>query len=82
MKQRKEASLGQLWLELFRFYTLDFALEENIISIRLKQLLSREVKSWPRRRLAIEGEGGEKQRPRRPAEGLAGVELCVGFSPL
>ncbi|XP_013887771.1 terminal uridylyltransferase 4 [Austrofundulus limnaeus] len=54
LKQRKEASLGQLWLELFRFYTLEFALEENIISIRLKQLLSREVKNWPRRRLAIE----------------------------
>ncbi|XP_024134004.1 terminal uridylyltransferase 4 isoform X2 [Oryzias melastigma] len=50
----KGVSLGQLWLELFRFYTLEFALEENIISIRLKELLSREAKNWPRRRLAIE----------------------------
>ncbi|XP_051803116.1 terminal uridylyltransferase 4 [Acanthochromis polyacanthus] len=50
----KGVSLGQLWLELFRFYTLEFALEEYIISIRLKELLSREVKNWPRRRLAIE----------------------------
>ncbi|XP_067369100.1 terminal uridylyltransferase 4 isoform X2 [Channa argus] len=50
----KAASLGQLWLELLRFYTLEFALEEYIISIRLKELLSREVKNWPRRRLAIE----------------------------
>lgn len=50
------ASLGQLWLELLRFYTLEFALEEHIISIRLKELLSRETKNWPRRRLAIEGE--------------------------
>uniref|UniRef100_A0A8C7T0Q9 RNA uridylyltransferase n=1 Tax=Oncorhynchus mykiss TaxID=8022 RepID=A0A8C7T0Q9_ONCMY len=47
-------SLGQLWLELLRFYTLEFALEEHIISIRLKELLSREMKNWPRRRLAIE----------------------------
>ncbi|KAJ8274510.1 hypothetical protein COCON_G00091350 [Conger conger] len=47
-------SLGQLWLELLRFYTLEFCLEEHIISIRLRQLLSREAKSWPRRRLAIE----------------------------
>ncbi|XP_028259272.1 terminal uridylyltransferase 4 [Parambassis ranga] len=51
---RKDVSLGQLWLELLRFYTLEFALEEYIISIRLKELLSREVKNWPRRRLAIE----------------------------
>uniref|UniRef100_A0A8C7WPP5 Terminal uridylyl transferase 4 n=1 Tax=Oryzias sinensis TaxID=183150 RepID=A0A8C7WPP5_9TELE len=50
----KGVSLGQLWLELFRFYTLEFALEEYIISIRLKELLSREAKNWPRRRLAIE----------------------------
>lgn len=50
------ASLGQLWLELLRFYTLEFALEEHIISIRLKELLPRELKHWPRRRLAIEGE--------------------------
>ncbi|XP_041646970.1 terminal uridylyltransferase 4 isoform X2 [Cheilinus undulatus] len=50
----KGVSLGQLWLELLRFYTLEFALEEHIISIRLKELLSREVKNWPRRRLAIE----------------------------
>ncbi|KAI3368361.1 hypothetical protein L3Q82_008068 [Scortum barcoo] len=50
----KGVSLGQLWMELLRFYTLEFALEEYIISIRLKELLSREVKNWPRRRLAIE----------------------------
>ncbi|CAB1323973.1 unnamed protein product [Coregonus sp. 'balchen'] len=50
----KGVSLGQLWLELLRFYTLEFALEERIISIRFKELLSREMKNWPRRRLAIE----------------------------
>ncbi|XP_054911040.1 terminal uridylyltransferase 4 isoform X2 [Poeciliopsis prolifica] len=50
----KGVSLGQLWLELLRFYTLEFPLEENIISIRLKELLSRDAKNWPRRRLAIE----------------------------
>lgn len=52
----KSVSLGQLWLELLRFYTLEFALEEYIISIRFRGLLSREMKNWPRRRLAIEGE--------------------------
>uniref|UniRef100_A0A8C9VXW6 RNA uridylyltransferase n=1 Tax=Scleropages formosus TaxID=113540 RepID=A0A8C9VXW6_SCLFO len=50
----QDVPLGQLWLELLRFYTLEFALEEHIISIRLRELLSREVKNWPRRRLAIE----------------------------
>ncbi|XP_059384400.1 terminal uridylyltransferase 4 [Carassius carassius] len=54
LKQPVSVSLGQLWLELLRFYTLEFALEEHIISIRLKELLPRELKNWPRRRLAIE----------------------------
>ncbi|XP_061154095.1 terminal uridylyltransferase 4 isoform X1 [Syngnathus typhle] len=50
----QDVSLGQLWLELLRFYTLEFASEEYIISVRVKALLSRETKNWPRRRLAIE----------------------------
>nr|XP_023674765.1 terminal uridylyltransferase 4 isoform X2 [Paramormyrops kingsleyae] len=50
----QDVPLGQLWLELLRFYTLEFALEEHIISIRLREPLSRESKNWPRRRLAIE----------------------------
>ncbi|XP_028443137.1 terminal uridylyltransferase 4 isoform X1 [Perca flavescens] len=54
LNRGKDVSLGQLWLELLRFYTLEFALEDHIISIRLKELLSREGKNWPRRRLAIE----------------------------
>ncbi|CAI9571951.1 unnamed protein product [Staurois parvus] len=47
-------SLGQLWLELLRFYTLEFAIEEYVISVRVKGLLSRETKNWPKRRIAIE----------------------------
>ncbi|KAM4574604.1 terminal uridylyltransferase 4 [Fundulus diaphanus] len=61
----KGASLGQLWLELLRFYTLEFALEEYIISIRIKELLSRDAKNWPRRRLAIEDPFASKRNVAR-----------------
>nr|XP_033771993.1 terminal uridylyltransferase 4 isoform X2 [Geotrypetes seraphini] len=47
-------SIGQLWLELLKFYTLGFALEEYVISIRVQELLTRENKNWPKRRIAIE----------------------------
>ncbi|XP_030061318.1 terminal uridylyltransferase 4 isoform X2 [Microcaecilia unicolor] len=47
-------SIGQLWLELLKFYTLEFALEEYVISIRIRELLTRESKNWPKRRIAIE----------------------------
>lgn len=54
MSSPDSASVGRLWLDLLRFYTLEFALEDFIISIRVRDLLSRESKGWPRRRLAIE----------------------------
>ncbi|XP_016856307.1 terminal uridylyltransferase 4 isoform X45 [Homo sapiens] len=47
-------SLGQLWLELLKFYTLDFALEEYVICVRIQDILTRENKNWPKRRIAIE----------------------------
>ncbi|XP_056388204.1 terminal uridylyltransferase 4 [Hyla sarda] len=53
-KQSHQVSLGQLWLELLKFYTLEFAMEEYVISVRVKSLLSREHKNWPKRRIAIE----------------------------
>ncbi|XP_066528899.1 terminal uridylyltransferase 4 isoform X3 [Hoplias malabaricus] len=54
LEKCESVPLGQLWLELLRFYTLEFPLEDYIISIRLKELLPRDAKNWPRRRLAIE----------------------------
>ncbi|KAM9324697.1 terminal uridylyltransferase 4 [Gastrophryne carolinensis] len=53
-EQSHQVSMGQLWLELLRFYTLEFAMEEYVISVRVQGLLSRETKNWPKRRLAIE----------------------------
>ncbi|XP_012877764.1 PREDICTED: terminal uridylyltransferase 4 isoform X1 [Dipodomys ordii] len=49
-----QVSLGQLWLELLKFYTLDFALEEYVICVRIQDIITRENKNWPKRRIAIE----------------------------
>ncbi|XP_069594002.1 terminal uridylyltransferase 4 isoform X1 [Ranitomeya imitator] len=53
-EQSHQVSLGQLWLELLKFYTLEFAMEEYVISVRVQSMLSRENKNWPKRRIAIE----------------------------
>ncbi|XP_040264743.1 terminal uridylyltransferase 4 [Bufo bufo] len=53
-EQSHQVALGQLWLELLKFYTLEFAMEEYVISVRVQSLLSRENKNWPKRRIAIE----------------------------
>ncbi|XP_061482564.1 terminal uridylyltransferase 7 isoform X2 [Rhineura floridana] len=47
-------SVGQLWVELLRFYALEFNLADLVISIRLKEKVSRESKDWPKKRIAVE----------------------------
>ncbi|XP_069934605.1 terminal uridylyltransferase 4 isoform X12 [Oryctolagus cuniculus] len=54
LETTNQVSLGQLWLELLKFYTLDFALEEYVICVRIHDILTRENKNWPKRRIAIE----------------------------
>ncbi|XP_056179742.1 terminal uridylyltransferase 7 isoform X1 [Falco biarmicus] len=52
--QQCSAPAGQLWLELLRFYALEFNMADLVISIRLKETVSRELKDWPKKRIAVE----------------------------
>ncbi|KAK3755615.1 hypothetical protein QZH41_017609, partial [Actinostola sp. cb2023] len=47
-------TLGSLWFKLFRYYCVEFQLDETIISIRMKQPYNRQERRWGHRRLAIE----------------------------
>ncbi|KAM9214251.1 terminal uridylyltransferase 7 isoform 2-T2 [Leptosomus discolor] len=52
--QQCSALAGQLWVELLRFYALEFNMADLVISIRLKETVSRESKDWPKKRIAVE----------------------------
>ncbi|XP_043920126.1 terminal uridylyltransferase 7 isoform X2 [Protopterus annectens] len=52
--QQCNAPLGLLWTEMFRFFALEFNFADHVISIRVKDLVSRELKDWPKKRFAIE----------------------------
>ncbi|NXG45389.1 TUT7 uridylyltransferase, partial [Psilopogon haemacephalus] len=52
--QQCSAPAGQLWVELLRFYALEFNMADAVISIRLKEAVSRELKDWPKKRIAVE----------------------------
>ncbi|KAM5258179.1 terminal uridylyltransferase 7 isoform 3-T5 [Hipposideros larvatus] len=54
LKHQPSVPVGQLWVELLRFYALEFNLADLVISIRVKELISRESKDWPKKRIAIE----------------------------
>ncbi|XP_042134530.1 terminal uridylyltransferase 7 isoform X3 [Peromyscus maniculatus bairdii] len=54
IKHEPSVPVGQLWVELLRFYALEFNLADLVISIRVKELISRESKDWPKKRIAIE----------------------------
>ncbi|XP_063769835.1 terminal uridylyltransferase 7 isoform X2 [Pseudophryne corroboree] len=48
------ASVGQLWVDLLRFYALEFNMADLVVSIRVKEKISRELKDWPKKRIAVE----------------------------
>uniref|UniRef100_A0AAQ5Y365 CCHC-type domain-containing protein n=1 Tax=Amphiprion ocellaris TaxID=80972 RepID=A0AAQ5Y365_AMPOC len=46
--------VGLLWVEMLRFYSLEFNMADNVISVRTSVVLSREMKDWPKKRIAVE----------------------------
>ncbi|XP_008286359.1 terminal uridylyltransferase 4 [Stegastes partitus] len=48
------AEVGLLWVEMLRFYSLEFNMADNVISVRTSIVLSREMKDWPKKRIAVE----------------------------
>ncbi|XP_051278400.1 terminal uridylyltransferase 7 isoform X1 [Dicentrarchus labrax] len=46
--------VGLLWVEMLRFYSLEFNMADNVISVRTTTVLSREMKDWPKKRIAVE----------------------------
>ncbi|XP_055019106.1 terminal uridylyltransferase 7 isoform X2 [Boleophthalmus pectinirostris] len=46
--------VGLLWVEMLRFYSLEFKIEDYVISVRTRAVLSREMKDWPKKRIAVE----------------------------
>ncbi|XP_069481819.1 terminal uridylyltransferase 7 isoform X2 [Ambystoma mexicanum] len=53
-EHRCSIPVGQLWVELLRFYTVEFKFEDLIINVRFKELILRELKDWPKKRIAVE----------------------------
>ncbi|XP_068559289.1 terminal uridylyltransferase 7 [Cebidichthys violaceus] len=51
---RPPVEVGLLWVEMLRFYSLEFNLADNVISVRTGAVLSREMKDWPKKRIAVE----------------------------
>lgn len=58
MKAAKDTSnnmsVGELWLRLLRFYSLEFDTGGTVVSIRSNQAVSRNTKPWNCKKLAVE----------------------------
>uniref|UniRef100_H3DEU5 Terminal uridylyl transferase 7 n=1 Tax=Tetraodon nigroviridis TaxID=99883 RepID=H3DEU5_TETNG len=51
---RPPVEVGLLWVEMLRFYALEFNMADNVICVRTAVVLSREMKDWPKKRIAVE----------------------------
>uniref|UniRef100_A0A8C5N8M3 Terminal uridylyl transferase 7 n=1 Tax=Gouania willdenowi TaxID=441366 RepID=A0A8C5N8M3_GOUWI len=46
--------VGLLWIEMLRFYSLEFNIADNVISVRTGVVLSQSMKDWPKSQIAVE----------------------------
>ncbi|XP_053725937.1 terminal uridylyltransferase 7 [Synchiropus splendidus] len=53
-KALPSVEVGLLWTEMLRFYSLEFIIADNVISVRTGAILTREIKDWPKTRIAVE----------------------------
>ncbi|XP_077570666.1 terminal uridylyltransferase 7 isoform X1 [Stigmatopora nigra] len=53
-RRHPPVEVGLLWVEMLRFYSLEYNLADNVISVRTNAVLSRDVKDWPKKRIAVE----------------------------
>ena len=60
-KCRNKKSVGQLWIEMLRFYSVVCDLNSLVICLRASKPVSREEKKWASKKLAIEGESYDKE---------------------
>ncbi|ELU05930.1 hypothetical protein CAPTEDRAFT_221986, partial [Capitella teleta] len=52
---KNTSSLAELWLQLLRFYCVDFDMGTYVICVRQKRPLPRSEKKWASKRIALEG---------------------------
>ncbi len=52
--KKNKQSVGELWLGFLRYYTEDFDWDNNVISIKNTDQLTKRSKNWSKHRLAIE----------------------------
>lgn len=73
--RQSSVRVGQLWLEMLRFYSLEFHMAGHVISVRTNYLLSREARDWPKNRIAIEDPFAVK----RNVAGTVNSQLMYGY---
>ncbi|XP_058492227.1 terminal uridylyltransferase 4 isoform X1 [Solea solea] len=69
--------VGLLWVEMLRFYSLQFLMADNVISVRTNAILSREIKDWPKKRIAIEDPFAVKRNVARTVNSQQMFEYIV-----
>ncbi|XP_034451806.1 terminal uridylyltransferase 4 [Hippoglossus hippoglossus] len=69
--------VGLLWVEMLRFFSLEFIMADNVISVRTNAILSREIKDWPKKRIAVEDPFAVKRNVARTVNSQQMFEYMV-----
>lgn len=58
-KTKNEQSLGELWLNMLRYYAVEFNYENHVIAITSSAVMKKSSKCWKHKRVSIEGKISE-----------------------
>lgn len=82
---KNERSIGQLWVELLRFYAVEFKLNKRVVCIRRSQPMLIVEKKWNKRYIAIEDPYSSKRNLARsiPSERMyLHLKRCIYTSAI
>lgn len=54
-KTKNDQSVGELWLNMLRYYAVEFNYETQVISVTTSGVMKKATKGWKHKRVSIEG---------------------------
>jgi hypothetical protein len=54
-KGENRESIAELWVKMLKFYSVDFDMNNHVVCLRTKKIVTRDEKKWSYKKLAIEG---------------------------
>ena len=78
-RTNNQKTVAELWIELFSFYSIGFQSAELVISIKRREVLTKEEKQWSSKKLAIEDPFSSRRNLCRSIQSLSVYDYITDY---